>query len=224
MTIVATLFVVTLHPLIVIQTDDTNHFKSHPSMKKLLATLVLVSGFYTAFSQVNWILETSHTSVQFAVDHMGFSETTGNFKKMEGTFQSSDDKVNNLTGKITIQIGSINTDNEDRDKHLQAEDFFDAQKYPTMTYAVKSIKKTGNNVTVTGDLTIKGKTKPVTMTGLFKGVGQDPYGGTRAGFARLTTTINRQDFGLTFNKTMAAGGLVVGDEVRITINAELLKK
>lgn len=193
-------------------------------MKKLLTTLVLLSGFYTAFAQVNWILETSHSSVQFSVDHMGFSETTGNFKKMEGTFQSADDKVSNLSGKVTVQINSINTDNEDRDKHLQAEDFFDAQKFPTMTYNVKSIKKSGNNVTVTGDLTLKGKTKPVTMTGLFKGVGQDPYGGTRAGFARLTATINRQDFGLTFNKAMAAGGAMVGDEVRITINAELLKK
>ena len=193
-------------------------------MKRVILALVLICSYVTASAQVNWTLDAGHTSVQFSVEHMGFSETTGNFKKVEGTFQSSDEQVSTLSGTVTIQVASINTDDDGRDKHLRSADFLDAEKFPTMTFAIKSMKKSGKNITVNGDLTLKGVTKPVVLTGTFKGTGKDPYGNTRAGFARLSTKINRQDFGVSFNGKLAAGGLVVGNEVEITINAELIKK
>jgi len=166
----------------------------------------------------------SHSSVNFAVDHMGITETTGKFKKFAGSFTSPDDNFSTLSGTVTIQVGSIDTDDEGRDKHLKGEDFFDAAKFSTITFTAKSAKKSGKNITVSGDLTMKGVTKPVTLTGEFKGVGKDLYGNTKAGFLRLSTTINRKDFGVTWNKTLDAGGLAIGEEVRIVINTELTKK
>lgn len=178
----------------------------------------------TVKAQSKWEMDVSHSSVGFAVDHMAFSETTGKFKKFSGSFTTPDDNFNSISGTVTIQVESIDTDNADRDKHLRSADFFESDKYPTITFAAKSIKKSGKNVTIGGDLTMKGVTKPVSLTGQFKGVGKGAFGGTIAGFFRLETKVNRKDYGLTWNKALEAGGFLVGEEVRIVISSELTKK
>ena len=194
-------------------------FKSNSVRASKLAVLFLLLSFSPSIlSAQTWQIDGSHTNVMFSIDHMMISETTGRFKIIEGTITSSKADFSDAMIDVKIPISSIDTDNADRDKHLQADDFFDSAKYPYMTFKSTSIKKgSGNDVTVTGNLTIKGKTKPVTLKGKMMPATKDPWGNMRAGFGKLTTTIDRQDFGV------AGGGAMVGDEVRLTINAEVIQ-
>ncbi|MEO7174645.1 MAG: YceI family protein [Saprospiraceae bacterium] len=195
-------------------------------MKNFLSiSFFLLLGF-VGFSQkmTNWDLDASHSNVRFSVDHMVVSEMDGNFKKFNGQISTS--KVDLTDAKIdfSIDVNSINTDNEMRDKHLKGDDFFNAEKYPNMTFKSASFKKlSGNKYVLEGDLTIRDVTKRVKFDVTYGGTMKDPYGNTKAGF-KAKTTINRKNFNLQWSATTEAGGLVVGDDVEINLNLEFAQK
>ncbi len=169
-----------------------------------------------------WNLDPEHSTIEFRVTHMVVSKTTGRFTDYAG-FIDMDAESGTVTAvEATIKAGSVNTNHEKRDAHLRNADFLDVEHYPTMTFKLKSYKKTAESFTAVGDLTLRGVTKEITLMGRFNGATKDPWGNTRAGFS-ADGKLNRKDFGLVWNKTLDSGGLVVGDEVQIRLEIECIK-
>ena len=169
-----------------------------------------------------WNLDTEHSTIEFRVTHMVVSKTTGRFTDYAG-FIDMDAEAGNVTAiEATVKAGSINTNHEKRDAHIRNADFLDVEHYPTMTFKMKSYKKTAESFTAVGDLTLRGVTKEVTLVGRYNGATKDPWGNTRAGFS-AEGKLNRKDFGMIWNKTLDSGGLVVGDEVQIRLDIECIK-
>jgi polyisoprenoid-binding protein YceI len=169
-----------------------------------------------------WNLDTEHSTIEFRVTHMVVSKTTGRFTDYAG-FIDMDAEAGNVTAiEATVKAGSINTNHEKRDAHIRNADFLDVEHYPTMTFKMKSYKKTAESFTAVGDFTLRGATKEVTLVGRYNGSTKDPWGNTRAGFS-AEGKLNRKDFGLIWNKTLDSGGLVVGDEVQIRLDIECIK-
>lgn len=169
-----------------------------------------------------WNVDPDHSTVGFRVSHMVVSKTTGRFMDYTG-FIDMDEEAGIVNAiEATIKTVSVNTIHEKRDAHLRNADFFDVEKYPTMTYKMKTYKKTGEGYTAIGDLTLRGVTKEITLLGNFNGTTKDPWGNTRAGF-NAEGKLNRKDFGMVWNKTLDSGGLVVGDEVQIRLDIECIK-
>jgi polyisoprenoid-binding protein YceI len=169
-----------------------------------------------------WNLDPEHSTIEFRVTHMVVSKTTGRFTDYTG-FIDMDAEAGNVTAiEATMKAGSINTNHEKRDAHIRNADFLDVEHYPTMTFKMKSYKKTAESFTAAGDFTLRGATKEVTLVGRYNGSTKDPWGNTRAGFS-AEGKLNRKDFGLIWNKTLDSGGLVVGDEVQIRLDIECIK-
>ncbi len=170
-----------------------------------------------------WNVDHAHSTVGFQVAHMVISKTNGKFTEYSGFIEM--DAVTQKVKAIetVIQTKSVFTDHQKRDKHLRSPDFFDVKKFPTMTYRMKSYKKTGDTFTAVGDLTLLGITKEITLVGSMNGVAKDPWGNTRAGFSG-EGTINRKDYGMKFSGTLDTGGLLVGDEVKIKLEMEVIKE
>ena len=193
-------------------------------MKKLLVLFAGMSLSAASFVQSAWTLDRSHSSVNFAITHMVVSEVDGSFKDFSADVKSAKDDFSDLSVAFTIQTKSVNTDDEKRDGHLKSADFFDAEKFPAITFKSTSIKKISDKkYELEGELTMHGVTKKVKWELKYNGTIKDPYGNNRAGF-KATTTINRKDFGVTWNKTLDAGGVALSDEVAISVNVELTKK
>jgi polyisoprenoid-binding protein YceI len=193
-------------------------------MKKLLFSLAAGIISTAAFAQSTWNVDAAHSNVQFTVTHLVISEVTGNFKVFDGKVVTPGEDFNNASVDFTVDVASINTDNADRDKHLKSDDFFNAEKFPKMTFKSKSFKKVdGKKYKLTGDLTIRDVTKTVTFDVVYNGTVKDPWGNTKAGF-KLNGQINRKDFGLKWNAVTEAGGAVVSDEVIITSSLEFAKQ
>lgn len=175
-----------------------------------------------AQTPTKWTVDKPHTSIRFAVSHMVVAETEGTFKVFDGTVEHtkadwSDAKIN-----FSVDVNSINTDNENRDKHLKSDDFFNAEKFPAITFAGTSFTPKGNNkYELKGNLTIRDVTKPVTFDVTFGGVATSTRG-DKAGF-KATTTINRFDYNLKWDRATETGGLVVGKEVEVVVRLELNK-
>lgn len=189
-------------------------------MKKHLLTLATLLAAATAtLAQNSWKLDRSHSRLGFAVSHMAISETEGQFKNFDLKLTSkADNDFQGANINLTADVKSIDTDMEKRDQHLQAEDFFYAEKHPTVTFNGKELKKVkGNNYKLVGDLTMRGVTKPVTLDVVYGGTIKDPFGNTRAGF-KVSGVVNRKDFGMT------GGGPVVGDDVAITGKIEVTRQ
>ncbi|GAA1486853.1 YceI family protein [Brachybacterium fresconis] len=161
-----------------------------------------------------WTLDPAHTSASFTVRHAGISKARGQFTDVEGALEVGEGGQN-LAFNTTLKTASINTSQEDRDNHLRSGDFFDAENFPTITFT--STKVEGD--TLVGDLTIRDITKPVTLDFAYEGAATDPFGVYRAGFSG-ETKISRKEFGLTWNAALEAGGVMVSDEVKISIEAE----
>lgn len=193
-------------------------------MKKITLPLLLLLAINTSKAQTStWSVDATHTNVKFGVTHLVVSEVEGSFKSYTGKVISPTPDFNNATIEFTIDVNSINTEDTDRDKHLKSDDFFNAEKYPQMTFKSNSFKKTsGNNFELLGDLTIRDVTKKVKFAVTYGGTVNDPWGNTKAGF-KANTTINRKDYKLLWSAATEAGGLVVSDEVKISINLELAK-
>jgi polyisoprenoid-binding protein YceI len=170
-----------------------------------------------------WIIDTTHTEVGFKVKHLVVSNTSGKFKTFEGTVDASKDDFTDANISFSADVDSLDTANEQRDGHLKSADFFDAAGHPKLTFVSTEVKKKGDDYVVTGNLTIRGITKPISLNVEFGGIHKSPYGHTVAGFD-VTGKINRQDFGLTWSALTEAGGLVVGDDVKIIISVELIKQ
>lgn len=171
-------------------------------------------------AQTKWKLDKAHSSVRFSVSHMVVSEAEGTFKTWDGTVENTKADFTDAKIAFTIDVNSINTDNENRDKHLKSPDFFDAEKFPSIKFESTSMQSLGNNkYKLSGNLTLKDVTKPVTFDVTYGGsiTGQR---GTKAGF-KATTTINRFDYNLKWDRATETGGLVVGKDVEITVKIEL---
>ncbi len=171
-----------------------------------------------------WSLDKSHSSVKFTVEHLVISEVEGSFKMYNGSIHSPATDFTGAKIDFTVDVNSINTDDDKRDAHLKRDDFFNAEKYPSMKFTSTSFKKIkGNMYALTGDLTIRDVTKKVTFAVVYGGTIKDPWGNTKAGF-KASGKINRKDFGLKWNAMTEAGGAVVGDEVNMVINAEFAQQ
>ncbi len=168
---------------------------------------------------MNWNLDPSHTNVSFAVRHLMFATVRGHMNLADGTVQT-DDNGKLISFEANINPATVNTGDAQRDGHLQSPDFFDVANHPSINFKSTSVTSTGNdNYTVSGDLTIRGTSKPVQLTITFNGSGKDPWGNTKAS-AEATSTINRKDWGLVWNQALETGGVLVSDEVKITIDAQ----
>lgn len=194
------------------------------TLKTLAAFATLTIGVN---AQSSWNVDASHSKLGFAVTHMMVSETEGKFKIYEGKVTSVKPEADFTDAKIdfSVDAASINTDDEKRDGHLKSPDFFDVAKYPKITFASKSMKagKIKGTYILTGDLTMHGVTKSVTLnaTGASKIV-KDPYGMERYAF-KVIGTINRIDYGLKYNSVLEAGGVALSEDVRLDINVEITK-
>lgn len=196
-------------------------------MKKLLIMTATAGIASQTEAQVNWKIDNSHSKVGFTVTHMMISEVEGNFKMYGGEVTSKSDKdFSNATITFTADVNSINTDNEQRDNHLKSAEFFDASKYPTLSFKSETMKptKNANEYELTGNLTIKGVTKKVTLKAIGSGtLIKDPWGHYRYAF-KVSGKIKRSDFGLTWNAALETGGVVVSDDVEINCKVELVKE
>ncbi len=166
-----------------------------------------------------YALDVSHTRLGFAVRHMAVSKVRGQLSDFSGTLELAENPVDSKIS-VTIQAGSVDTRDENRDNHLRTNDFFDVQNHPTWTFTSTAIRPSSpTEWQVDGDLTIRGVTKQVTLDATLEGVVQDPYGNHRVGFS-ATTSINREDFGVSFNAALETGGVVVGKKVDIDLEVE----
>ncbi len=190
-----------------------------------LWTALILHAFSAHAVEEKWIVDADHSTVSFAVRHMMISNVTGNFTRFKGSVVTDPKHLSHSRIEAKIEVKSINTRNEKRDQHLKGPDFFDAEKYPTITFISKKVKPVvKGKLKITGDLKIRDVTKTVILdvegpTKPVKGMDGKPHVGLRA-----QTVINRKDFGLTWNKVLEAGTIVVGDKVQITLNLELVKE
>jgi len=182
--------------------------------------IVLPTGVWSETAR--WDVDPDHSIIEFRVAHMVVSKTAGRFTDYSGFVEMDPDTKTFKTIEAVINPASVNTNQEKRDAHLRNADFFDVEKFPTMTYKLKSYKKQSEVYTAVGELTLRGVTKEITLVGTFNGVTKDPWGNTRAGF-NAEGKLNRKDFGMIWNKTLDSGGLVVGDEVQIRLDIECIK-
>jgi len=174
--------------------------------------------------QTTWKIDPSHSHVEFAVRHLMISTVKGRFGGVAGTVRSDASDPSGADVEVTIDATSIDTREAQRDAHLKSADFFDVEKFPSLTF--RGIRLAGDpagDFKLTGQLTIHGVTREVTLDVTAEGRGKDPWGGDRAGYS-ATAKIKRSDFGLTWNQVLEAGGIAVGDEIKIAIDVELVKQ
>lgn len=196
-------------------------------MKKFfasIATAVFALSLPLMASAATWTIDLDHSSIGFKIKHLMVSNVKGSFEKFNGSVDLNEKDITKSKVEVNIETASINTNVELRDGHLKSADFFDVVKYPAMTFKSKKVAKAGKDkLKVTGDLTLHGVTKEVVLNvdGPTQEI-KDLYGNIRKG-AAATATINRKDFGLNWNKALETGGVVVGDEVHITIEIEMIK-
>ncbi|MFM7774777.1 MAG: YceI family protein [Candidatus Kapaibacterium sp.] len=190
-----------------------------PTLIALVAAIVLSS----AAQADTWKCDAVHSNVTFNVNHLVISEVQGSFKVFDGTMTTSKSDMSDAVISFSVNTASINTDNEMRDGHLRSDDFFNAEKYPAMTFKSTGMTKTGaNTYKLMGNLTIRDVTKPVTFDVRFGGEAKNGMGKQARGFV-AETTIDRMDYNLKWNKLTEAGGAMVGKDVRIRCNMEMMK-
>ena len=190
----------------------------------LLITCATALCIATTARADTWNIDPAHTMVEFSVRHMMISNVKGVFQKTSGTIAVNGTDPSSVQIDATIDATSIDTRVEKRDNHLKSPAFLDVARYPTITFKSTKVEADGTDKwKVTGDLTLHGVTKPVVLEVQNTQPIKDPFGKTRAG-ASATTTINRKDFGVSFNQPMEAGGVLIGDEVAITIEVEAVKQ
>jgi polyisoprenoid-binding protein YceI len=192
-------------------------------MKKPFVVFLVLMAVTTLLSaQTEWKMDNVHSSIIFSVKHMVISEVSGNFKNFSIALKTDKEDFSDAAVEGTIQVASINTENEYRDKHLKSDDFFNAEKFPEIKFKSTKFEKLGDNkYKIYGDLTIRDVTKEVTFDATLNGVLKTDKGYLSAW--KATTTINRFDYNLKWNKTVETGGLIVGKDVTITLNLELNK-
>jgi polyisoprenoid-binding protein YceI len=174
-------------------------------------------------TRTTWAIDPVHSSVEFAVRHLMITTVKGRFTDVQGTVVLDDANPADATAEITIAVASIDTREPQRDAHLRAADFFEADTYPTITFRSRSVRAVSSEgFKLVGDLTIHGVTREITLDVTAEGRSKDPWGAKRAGYS-ATTKIKRSDFGLTWNQLLEAGGVAVSDDVKITLDIQLVK-
>lgn len=175
-------------------------------------------------AKVKWNVDAAHSSIDFSIRHMMISKVKGTFHDFDATVEADPNDLTTANIQLNIDVASVDTRNEDRDNHLRSGDFFEVEKYPKMTFQSTNIVKKGDDeYDLTGDLTLHGVTKPVTLSATFEGIAKDPWGNEVAGLS-AKGKLKRSDFGLTWNNTLETGGVLVGDDVNITIEIEAHKE
>lgn len=169
-----------------------------------------------------WTIDGAHSHVEFAVRHLMISTVRGRFREVTGVVRGDEHDLEHASIELSISAASIDTHEDQRDQHLRSADFFETERFPTITFRSTGIVRDRNGLLVTGALTIRGVTRDVEVTVTPGGRGRDPWGSERAGY-NATTTINRREFGLTWNQALEAGGVLVSDEVKISVDLELVK-
>ena len=196
--------------------------KNHRSLLSL-SLLLFALAIAGPVAAAEYQIDVAHSTIGFQVRHMAISKTNGVFDDYTGTFSFEPGKPETWSCEATIQTTSINTNNGKRDDHLRSDEFFNVAEFPTLTFKSTGVKMDDDSEgTLKGDLTIHGITKPVELDFEVLGTVMDPWGNERAGFS-AELKINRQDYGLSYNSVLEAGGLVVGDEVKITLEMEGIK-
>jgi len=192
-------------------------------LKRIILITLLLAIPHFSFAE-NWKIDPAHTSVEFKIKHLMISWVKGTFTDVQGAVIFDKAEPEKAAVNIQIATASVDTGNKKRDDHLRSPDFFDAASYPVMSFVSKKITlANGIPTQINGELTLHGETRTVTLeVEEFSPTITDPWGNTRRG-ASASTTINRKDFGLTWNKALEAGGVVVGEEVRISLEVELIK-
>jgi polyisoprenoid-binding protein YceI len=200
-------------------------YKRNITMKETIMLLLLLPFASVSYSQVvKWGYDASHAKVGFSISHFGISETEGKFTKFDGTVMAANPDFSDAKIEFKIDVNSINTEDAQRDTHLRSPDFFDAEKFPSIIFKSKSIKSTGKNTyKLVGDINIHGVTKEIMLDVIYKGTVVDPYNNTKAGF-KITGVLDRTKFGLIWNGKLATGDILVGNEVNLDINIELIKQ
>ncbi len=170
-----------------------------------------------------WNIDPTHSEIQFKVKHLVISTVTGHFRQFEGTLETEGDDFATATIHFEADTASVDTNQTQRDEHLRSAEFFDSEQYPKMTFQSTQVEKTGDDTyTVTGDLTIKDATKSVELKAEYGGSMTDFYGNYKSGF-EISGKINRKEFGLTWGAVTEAGGVVVGDEVKLAFNVQVAR-
>jgi polyisoprenoid-binding protein YceI len=177
-----------------------------------------------ATTLTTWTIDPAHTHVEFAVKHLMITTVKGRFGGVTGTVRTHDGDPGKGQAEIAIDASSIDTREPQRDGHLKSADFFDVEKYPKLTFKSTRIADVkGNTFKLIGDLTIHGVTREIALDVTSEGTSKDPWGGERAGFS-ATGKLKRSDFGLTWNQALEAGGFLVGDDIKISLDVEVLKQ
>ncbi|MFW6062852.1 MAG: YceI family protein [Chloroflexota bacterium] len=173
---------------------------------------------------MNWTIDQAHSHVQFSARHMMISTVRGEFEELSGTIDFNEEKPEESNIHVKIDASSINTREEDRDNHLRSPDFLHAEEYPYLIFESKQIEQVDDDSgRVTGDLTIRDQTNEVVLDVTYHGMAKSPWGQTSAGFS-ASTTINRKEWGLTWNQALETGGVLVGDKIKIDIEVELIRQ
>ena len=174
-------------------------------------------------TKINWAVDVSHSGIDFSVKHMMIAKVKGTFKDFTATIDADPTDLTTANIEFSIDVASIDTRNNDRDNHLRSADFFDAENHPKMTFkSTNIVSKGGGEYDLTGALTIRGVTRPETFDVTFEGQGKDPWGNEKVGFS-AEGKINRSDYGLTWNAALETGGVLVGDQIKISIQIEAAK-
>lgn len=174
----------------------------------------------TAENLATYTIDPAHSGVGFTVTHMGFAKVRGRFEEFSGEIRMVPDELSTLQADVEIDATSINTNESNRDEHLRTNDFLDAPNHPVIRFQSTGVKNvSGESFELEGKLTIRHVTKDVVLDATYLGAGQDPWGGSRAGFA-AATTINRKDFGVNWNQALEAGGFLVGDKLAIELDVQ----
>jgi polyisoprenoid-binding protein YceI len=169
-----------------------------------------------------WKLDPSHSTVEFSAKHMMFTTVKGRFAEIEGTINVPGTTLDGASVVATMKTASIDTRTEQRDQHLRSADFLDAENFPEITFKSTKLDGSKEKFTMTGDLTIRGTTRPVTLDVTYEGTGTDPWGNERMGFS-ASGKIDRRDFGLVWNQALEAGGVLVGNDLKIQIEAQVIR-
>lgn len=169
-----------------------------------------------------WKLDPSHSNIEFSARHLMFTTVKGRLVDVDGTVTVNGTTPDTAEVDVTIKAASIDTHTEQRDQHLRSADFLDVENHPELTFRSTNISGAKEHFALTGDLTIRGTTKPVTLDVTYEGAGKDPWGGERMGFS-ADGKIDRREFGLTWNQVLEAGGVIVSNEIKIHIDAQLVR-
>jgi polyisoprenoid-binding protein YceI len=176
----------------------------------------------TTAGPTTWTLDPTHSSIEFSAKHLMITTVKGRFGEVEGKLSANEQSLGSSSVEVTIKAASIDTRTEQRDQHLRSADFLDVENFPAVSFKSTKVEGTKEKFKLTGDLTIRGTTRPVTLDVTYEGAGKDPWGGQRIAFL-ATGKIDRREFGLVWNQSLEAGGVLVSNDIKLQIDAQFVQ-